>query len=107
MFGPQQAIEAQTHAHSRRGHGSSHRQVRRSTAMSSATSSSATPRGLEGVVAASTKISHVFGEEGRLVYQGYEISELAGTASYEEVCYLLWHGKLPNAAELEQLNALM
>ena len=36
------------------------------------------------MVAASTKISHVFGEEGRLVYQGYEISELAGKATYEE-----------------------
>src|SRR6476646_3466564 len=78
-------------------------------AMSSTTSSSsaAAPRGLEGVVAASTKISHVFGEEGRLVYQGYEISELAGKATYEEVCYLLWHGKLPNATELEQLNKQM
>jgi citrate synthase len=59
------------------------------------------------VVAASTRISHVFGEEGRLVYQGYEISELAGKATYEEVCYLLWHGKLPNASELERLNAQM
>jgi len=77
--------------------------------MSSTTSSSsaAAPRGLEGVVAASTKISHVFGEEGRLVYQGYEISELAGKATYEEVCYLLWHGKLPNATELDKLNAQM
>jgi citrate synthase len=59
------------------------------------------------VVAASTRISHVFGEEGRLVYQGYEISELAGRATYEEICYLLWHGKLPNASELDQLNAQM
>jgi len=75
--------------------------------MSSATSSSASPRGLEGVVAASTRISHVFGEEGRLVYQGYEISELAGKVTYEEVCYLLWHGKLPNASELGQFNQQM
>jgi citrate synthase len=64
-------------------------------------------KGLEGVVAASTAISHVFGEEGRLVYRGYEISELAGKARYEEVCFLLWNGHLPNRAELDQLNARM
>jgi citrate synthase len=64
-------------------------------------------KGLEGVVAASTAISHVFGEEGRLVYRGYEISELAGKASYEEACYLLWNGHLPNRAEVDQLNTMM
>src|SRR5579885_2212823 len=64
-------------------------------------------KGLEGVVAASTAISHVFGEEGRLVYRGYEISELAGKASYEEVCFLLWNGHLPNHDELDQLNTMM
>jgi citrate synthase len=75
--------------------------------MSSTTTSSSSPRGLEGVVAASTRISHVFGEEGRLVYQGYEISELAGKATFEEVCYLLWHGKLPNSKELHELAQQM
>ena len=39
--------------------------------------------GLEGVVAASTALSHVFGEEGKLVYRGYDIHELAGKASFE------------------------
>ena len=58
------------------------------------------PEGLEGVVAASTALSHVFGEEGRLVYRGYDIHELAGKASFEEVAYLLWIGHLPNQAEL-------
>ena len=43
------------------------------------------PEGLEGVVAASTALSHVFGEEGKLVYRGYDIHELAGQASFEEV----------------------
>jgi citrate synthase len=62
------------------------------------------PNGLEGVVAARTKIGHVFGEEGRLVYRGYDIRELAGKASFEEVCYLLWKGKLPNRTELEELS---
>jgi len=64
-------------------------------------------KGLEGVVVASTNISHVFGEEGRLVYRGYDISELAAKASYEEVCFLLWNGHLPNRAELDSLNTAM
>jgi citrate synthase len=61
------------------------------------------PEGLEGVVAASTALSHVFGEEGKLVYRGYDIHELAGRASFEEVAYLLWMGRLPNEAELAGL----
>lgn len=65
------------------------------------------PKGLEGVVVAQTTISHVFGEEGRLVYRGYDIHELAGKAAFEEVCYLLWHGHLPNRAELESLSSLL
>jgi citrate synthase len=63
------------------------------------------PSGLEGVVAASTALSHVFGEEGRLVYRGYDIHELAGKASFEEVAFLLWVGHLPDAAELAELTA--
>jgi len=63
------------------------------------------PEGLEGVVAASTALSHVFGEEGRLVYRGYDIHELAGKASFEEVAYLLWMGELPTASELADLRA--
>jgi citrate synthase len=58
------------------------------------------PEGLEGVVAASTALSHVFGEEGKLVYRGYDIHELAGRASFEEVAHLLWIGHLPTSAEL-------
>lgn len=61
------------------------------------------PEGLEGVVAASTALSHVFGEEGRLVYRGYDIHELAGKASFEEVAYLLWKGRLPTRVELADL----
>ncbi len=64
-------------------------------------------KGLDGVVVAQTHISHVFGEEGRLVYRGYEIGELAGKATYEEVCHLLWKGALPTRAELDALNAAM
>jgi citrate synthase len=62
------------------------------------------PQGLEGVVAASTELSHVFGEEGKLVYRGYDIHELAGKASFEEVAHLLWIGHLPNAQELADLQ---
>jgi len=61
------------------------------------------PEGLEGVVAASTALSHVLGEEGKLVYRGYDIHELAGRASFEEVAFLLWKGRLPSRNELTQL----
>jgi citrate synthase len=64
-------------------------------------------KGLEGVVVATTSVSHVFGEEGRLVYRGYEISQLAGKATFEEVCFLLWQGHLPNRAELDELQRLL
>ncbi|MCC6314267.1 MAG: citrate/2-methylcitrate synthase [Thermomicrobiales bacterium] len=63
------------------------------------------PEGLEGVVAAATALSHVFGEEGRLVYRGYDIHELAGNASFEEVAHLLWIGHLPNRTELDAFCA--
>lgn len=65
---------------------------------------SAKPNGLEGVVAAATELSHVFGEEGKLVYRGYDIHELAGKASFEEVAHLLWVGHLPNREELKALE---
>jgi citrate synthase len=63
------------------------------------------PEGLEGVVAASTALSHVYGEEGRLVYRGYDIHELAGKASFEEVAHLLWIGHLPSRTELDAFCA--
>jgi len=61
-------------------------------------------KGLEGVVANETRIGDVRGQEGQLIYCGYDIHELAGKASFEEVIYLLWHNKLPNRAELEDLK---
>jgi len=61
-------------------------------------------KGLEGIVANSTALSEVMGAEGILIYAGYDINELAGKVSYEEVVYLLWHGKLPNQAELNELK---
>lgn len=66
-----------------------------------------TARGLEGIIAAETAIGDVRGQEGVLLYQGYDINELAGKASYEEVVYLLFHGSLPNRAELERLTTAL
>jgi citrate synthase len=60
-------------------------------------------RGLEGIVAAATKIAEVDGAQGRLTLRGYDISELSGRVSFEEVAYLLWHGKLPSHQELNGL----
>ncbi|MGI9087502.1 MAG: citrate synthase [Chthoniobacterales bacterium] len=61
-------------------------------------------RGLEGIVANTTRLSAVIGDKGQLVYAGYDINELAGKVSYEEVIYLLWNNKLPNRAELESCS---
>jgi len=60
--------------------------------------------GLEGIVAAESRLSDVNGEEGKLVYAGYDIHDLAEHATYEEVVYLLWHGKLPTRAALAELK---
>jgi citrate synthase len=61
--------------------------------------------GLEDVVAASSAICYLDGERGVLAYRGYDIHDLATHASFEEVCYLLWHGRLPNRAELGGLQS--
>src|SRR5688572_22945687 len=61
--------------------------------------------GLEDVVAASSSICYLDGDRGVLAYYGYDIHDLARGASFEEVCYLLWHGRLPNRAELGDLQS--
>jgi len=63
-----------------------------------------TSRGLEGIVANTTRLSDVIGDKGQLVYAGYDINELAGKVSYEEVVYLLWNNKLPNRIELTRCS---
>jgi citrate synthase len=60
--------------------------------------------GLEDVVAADSTICNVDGKEGRLIYQGYDIHELAQQSTFEEVVYLLWYGRLPTKPELETLS---
>jgi citrate synthase len=61
-------------------------------------------RGLEGVVAAETRLCDLDGAHGRLAYRGYDIDDLARRASFEEVLHLLWHGELPKPAELDRLT---
>src|SRR3954462_15946030 len=61
--------------------------------------------GLEDVVAASSAICYLDGDRGVLAYYVYDIHELARGASFEEVCYLLWHGRLPNRDELGDLQS--
>jgi citrate synthase len=61
--------------------------------------------GLEDVVATSSSICFIDGDRGTLAYRGYDIHDLASRASFEEVCYLLWHGRLPNRAQLGELQS--
>src|SRR5689334_20789357 len=61
--------------------------------------------GLEDIVATSSAICYLDGERGVLAYAGYDIHDLAEHATFEEVCYLLWHRRLPNRAELGDLQS--
>src|SRR5579859_1478376 len=60
--------------------------------------------GLEDVVANTSEICDVNGREGRLIYRGYDIHDLATGATFEEVVYLLWHGDLPTTSQLDELK---
>jgi citrate synthase len=60
--------------------------------------------GLEDVVATSSRICFLDGDRGVLAYCGHDIHDLARNATFEETCYLLWHGRLPNRAELGDLQ---
>src|SRR6266851_4748055 len=62
---------------------------------------------LEGVVAAATRLSDVRGDIGRLIYCGYDINELAGKVTFEEVVHLLHHDHLPKRQELDELKGLL
>jgi citrate synthase len=61
--------------------------------------------GLEGIIATESKLCYIDGDAGILSYQGYRIETLADNATFEEVIYLLWHGRLPKQAELDELKA--
>ena len=62
------------------------------------------PKGLEGVVATTSKICYIDGDQGVLAYRGIDIHELAEKSTFEETCYLLWFGNLPGRDELRQLR---
>ncbi|HEV8580790.1 MAG TPA: citrate synthase/methylcitrate synthase [Thermoanaerobaculia bacterium] len=66
--------------------------------------SNETRQGLEGVVAAATRLSSVDGEAGELLLAGFPVEEIAPQASFEEMVHLLWTGNLPTAAELANLK---
>ncbi|MDX1590900.1 MAG: citrate/2-methylcitrate synthase [Balneolaceae bacterium] len=61
-------------------------------------------KGLDGIVAFSTTKSFIDGKQGELIYSGYNIDTLAENATFEEVCFLLWHDRLPTESELEKLK---
>jgi len=71
--------------------------------MSSASTTQA-PKGLEGVVACTSKICFIDGECGVLAYGGIDIHELADNSTFEETCFLLWFNRLPKADELKDLH---
>lgn len=73
--------------------------------MSTGTESTAAAAGLRGVVAAQSKIGDVDGINGILIYQGYNIHDLAENSTFEEVVFLLWNARLPKRDELEDLKA--
>jgi citrate synthase len=68
------------------------------------TSTVTPPKGLEGIVAASSSICYIDGDAGILAYRGIDIHELAQHSTFEETCYLLWFGKLPNKSELADFS---
>lgn len=77
------------------------------SAPAAATAAAATAggTGLRGVVAASSSIGDVNGEQGVLIYQGYDIHDLAEHSTFEETVYLLWHGRLPTKAEFDAFKS--
>jgi citrate synthase len=69
--------------------------------MSSVTNTLA-PKGLEGIVATNSSICYIDGDRGVLAYRGIDIHELADHSTFEETCYLLWFGRLPNRRRAEE-----
>ena len=61
--------------------------------------------GLEDIVATSSRICFLDGDRGVLAYCGYDIHDLARHATFEETCFLLWHGRLPSRAELGDVQS--
>jgi citrate synthase len=66
-----------------------------------------TGAGLEGIVATESRLCFIDGDAGILSYQGFRIETLAENATFEEVVFLLWHGRLPKQSELDELKAAL
>jgi citrate synthase len=64
-------------------------------------------KGLQDVIAGESSICYIDGDRGILAYRGIDIHDLAEKSTFEEVCHLLWYGKLPNASELQALRAAL
>ncbi|MHB8566896.1 MAG: citrate synthase [Nitrososphaerales archaeon] len=63
------------------------------------------PKGLDGVIVATTQISKIDGTAGKLVYRGYDITQLAGAIPFESVVHLLWTGRIPAGEKLREFKA--
>jgi citrate synthase len=70
-------------------------------------SGSTQPRGLDGVIAVQTRLSHVDGQNGVLIISGYELKDLAGRVTFEDAAHLLLTGRLPTAGEATALSSEM
>ncbi len=75
--------------------------------MTKSTTAQPIARGLKNIVIDKTALCLIDGEAGRLLYRGYNIHDLAERSTFEEVTYLLWHGHLPSASQMEQFNAAL
>jgi len=62
------------------------------------------PKGMEGVVATTSSVCFIDGDQGVLAYRGIDVHELADHSTFEETCYLLWMGRLPTRNELKELR---
>ncbi|MEE8346015.1 MAG: citrate/2-methylcitrate synthase [Dehalococcoidia bacterium] len=75
--------------------------------MTESTTTQPIARGLRSVVIDKTSLCLIDGETGRLQYRGYSIHDLAEQSTFEEVTYLLWHGRLPSPSEMERFDAAL
>src|SRR5215470_84585 len=66
-----------------------------------------TSSGLEGIIATESQLCYIDGDAGLLSYQGFRIETLAEHATFEEVVYLLWHGRLPRQNDLDELKTTL
>src|SRR5438445_6780325 len=78
--------------------------VTSATATQPAKPAASTAGSLKDVIAAPTAISTIDGIEGKLIYRGYSIEDLAANTTFDEVVYLLWEGDLPNKAQLDAVT---